>query len=182
MRRIVIHWTAGIYTPNSIEKEHYHYLIGYEPSQRTPKGKAKVYEGIYKPEDNFSCRTRYAAHTAGGNTSSIGVAICGMLGFVDMHHIGDYPIKPVQAEACYDLCAKLCRKYNIPVQKNTVLTHYEFGRQHPYTKSKGKPDIMYLAPNPSLCANEIGDYMRAKIQYYINKQKKKEEAKLNSTK
>ena len=31
MKRIIIHWTAGTYAPNSsVELEHYHYLIGYE--------------------------------------------------------------------------------------------------------------------------------------------------------
>ena len=115
MKRIIIHWTAGTYSPNSVELEHYHYLIGFE---KLPSERGIIHTGKCKPEDNLCCTdgSFYAAHTGGGNTGSIGVAICGMLGFQDIKHIGNYPIKPIQMEVCYELCAKLCHQYNIPIQ------------------------------------------------------------------
>ena len=103
-----------------------------------------------------------------------------MLGFQDIKHIGNYPIKPIQMEVCYELCAKLCHQYNIPIQKSTVMTHYEFGKKNPMTTSRGKADIIYLASNPSLPSNKIGDFIRNKILWYFKKQQeeiKKEEVK-----
>jgi len=170
MKRIIIHWTAGTYTPNSVELEHYHFLIGYE---KTPVERATIHTGKFKPEDNLNCCDgRYAAHTGGGNTGSIGVAICAMLGYKDIKHIGNYPIKPIQMEVCYELCAKLCMDYNLELSKETVMTHYEFGKKNPCTQSRGKIDITYLASNPSLPAGKIGDFIRGKIKWYLNKAKK----------
>lgn len=164
MKRIIIHWTAGTYRPNCTELEHYHYLIGYEAD---PKERGVAYKGKYSPEDNLNClEGEYAAHTGGGNTGSIGVAVCGMFGYRDVRHIGNYPIKPVQMELCYKLCAKLCIKYSINIERTTVLTHYEFGKKHPETTSRGKIDITYLASNPSLPAGRIGDFIRNKIIWY----------------
>jgi len=40
------------------------------------------------------------------------------------------------------------------------------------TQSKGKPDIEYLASNPSLPANKIGDFIRDKIKWYLKKDEK----------
>ncbi len=167
LKRIIIHWTAGTYTPNNVEKEHYHFLIEYI---KEPKEIAVIRNGKFKPEDNLNCYDgKYAAHAGGGNTGSIGVAICAMLGFKDYRHIGNYPIKPIQMEVCYELCAKLCKEYQIPVKRDNIMTHYEFGRKNPQTSSKGKPDIMYLASNPSLPSNKIGDFIRGKILWYYKK-------------
>lgn len=172
MKRIIIHWSAGTYKPNSTDLEHYHYLIGYE---KFPKERAVIYKGVYKPEDNLDCKDgKYAAHTGGGNTGSIGVALCAMAGYKNIKNIGCYPVKPVQTEAMYKLCADLCIKYNIEVNSNNVMTHYEFGLKNPKTTSAGKIDIVYLSTNPSLTCDKIGAHIRNKIKWYIEKAPAKE--------
>lgn len=159
MNKIIIHWTAGAYTPNATDFEHYHFLID---------GEGKKHNGKYKPEDNENCYDgRYAAHTGGGNTGAIGVSMCAMAGFKSATDCGRYPITPVQLEACFKLCAELCKKYNIPVEN--VWTHYEFGINHPDTTSHGKIDIIYLPPYPSVEKDKIGDFIRAKVRYYYLK-------------
>lgn len=151
--------TAGTYQPNSVDYEHYHYLIN---------GDGLVIEGKYKPEDNENCSDgKYAAHTGGGNTGAIGVSMCAMAGFKSASDCGKYLITPVQLEACFKLCAELCRKYNIPVEN--VWTHYEFGINHPDTTSHGKIDIIYLPPYPQVKRNEVGGFIRNKIRWYLNK-------------
>lgn len=166
MKRIIIHWTAGTYTPNAEELEHYHYLIGY--NQKT--GKAYVKEGKFKPSDNINCYDgKYAAHTGGGNTNSIGVAICGNAGFKGPSNQGEFPLKRVQFEKMFKFCAELCKKYAIVITPVTVFTHYEFGKQNPKTSSKGKIDINFIPYEPNLAAHGVGDYIRNKINWYFGR-------------
>jgi len=158
MKRIIIHWTVGAYQPNNTDFEHYHYLIN---------GQGLIIEGKYKPEDNLDCTDgKYAQHTGGGNTGSIGVAMCGMLNFKNRANVGQYPITKVQVERCFKLVAELCKKYHIAITPQTVLTHYEFGKAHPKTTSAGKIDIIYLPPYPTVEQNKIGDFIRNKVQWY----------------
>lgn len=157
--KIIVHWTAGGYSPNSVGLKHYHYLID---------GNGNVNHGIYKPEDNLNCNDgKYAAHTGGGNTGAIGVAMCGMLGFKNKNAVGAYPLKAKQVEACFKLCAELCKKYNIPIAN--VWTHYEFGKNHPDTTSAGKIDIIYLPPYPEVKTNEVGNFIRRKVRWYYER-------------
>lgn len=158
MKRIILHWTAGSYQPNHTDFEHYHYLVN---------GQGLVIKGKYKPEDNLNCTDgKYAQHTGGGNTGSIGVSMCGMLGFKNRANVGQYPLTKAQVERCFKLVAELCKKYNIAITPQTVLTHYEFGKSHPKTKSAGKIDIVYLPPYPTVEQNKIGDFIRGKVQWY----------------
>ena len=159
MNKIIIHWTAGTDQSNTTDVEHYHFLID---------GEGKKHNGKFKPEDNENCNDgKYAAHTGGGNTGAIGVSMCAMAGFNSAASCGNYPITPVQLEACFKLCAELCKKYNIPVEN--VWTHYEFGINHPDTTSHGKIDIIYLPPYPLVKRNEVGGFIRSKIRWYLNK-------------
>lgn len=159
MKRIIIHWTAGAYKPNATDLAHYHYLIDEE---------GKVYEGNFKPEDNENCNDgRYAAHTGGGNTGSIGISLCGMCGFVNRTDCGAYPLTKVQCERAFKLIAELSKKYNIQITPQNVMTHYEFGLKHPNTTSAGKIDIVYLPPYPDVEQSKIGDYIRNKARWYL---------------
>ena len=159
MRRIILHWTAGTNYPNATDLEHYHFLIDKD---------GKVYEGKFKPEDNLNCNDcKYAAHTGGGNTGSIGVAVCGMAGFNGKIGSTKYPLTAVQVEKMFALSAELCRKYGIPISPDTVLTHYEFGRAYPKTSSAGKIDITYLHPFPKIGKKDLGDFIRKKIKWYF---------------
>lgn len=159
MKRIIIHWTAGTGKPNATDLQHYHYLVD---------SMGVVHNGNYRPEDNENCTDgRYAAHTGGGNTGSIGVALCGMCGFKSSKDMGKYPLAKRQVEATFKLCADLCKKYKIPITKQTVMTHYEFGKANPSTSSAGKIDIIYLPPYPEQTTDKIGDFIRNKIRWYF---------------
>ena len=134
-KRIVLHWTAGAGTPSAYDRQFYHYLI-------TAKG--TIINGIYAPEANLDCDDGlYAAHTGGGNTGAIGVALCGMAGFSYPKLHTPHPLSKPQLEAAFSFLAKLCKKYKLEVKKDTVLTHYEFGLMHPESTSRGKIDLMY---------------------------------------
>lgn len=161
MKRIIIHWTAGAYYPTDYEKEHYHFLVDKE---------GNVHNGKFKPEDNEVCKVgKYAAHTGGGNTASIGVAICAMAGFKNKKAVGNYPILKKQFESTMELCAKLSIKYNILITPQTVMTHYEFGKKNPKTTSAGKIDIIYIPPYSWVNQDEAGSFIRSKIKWYRQK-------------
>lgn len=161
MKRIIIHWTGGANSPNVHEKECYHFLID---------SLGEVHNGNCKPEDNLNCYDgKYAAHTGGGNTGSIGIALCGMFGYKSRQSIGNYPLTKVQCERCFKLIAELAKKYNISINPQNVMTHYEFGKAHPNTSSAGKPDITFLPPYSYLTADEIGKFFRDKAKWYLKK-------------
>ena len=161
MKRIIIHWTAGTYQPNTTEYEHYHYLIN---------GDGLVIKGKHSVQDNKNCTDgNYAAHCGGGNTGSIGVAVCGMLGYVSKKKVGNYPLTPVQCERMYKLVAELCKIYAIPITPDTVLTHYEFGQKHPKTTSHGKIDITWLPNSEFIKTEEFGDFIRNEVRRYYQR-------------
>lgn len=151
-KNIVLHWTAGNYKPCYEDLNHYHYLID---------GDGNVISGIYEPRDNLNCKTgKYAAHTGGGNTGRIGIAVCCRK---------DEKTQPTrkQIEAMCQLAAKLCGIYGL-LPKDCI-THAEFGKNHPTTSSYGKIDINFLAYANISGIDETAGYLRNKIQWYYNK-------------
>lgn len=158
MKRIIIHWTAGGPVPTFYEKGFYHYLID---------SVGKIHLGKFRPEANLNCKKgMYAAHTGGGNTSSIGVAMCSMAGFKDKNNQGHFPFTKIQFESTMKLCAQLAKKYNIKITPDTVMTHYEFGQKHPNTTSHGKIDIVFIPPYPWVSRSDVGSFIRSKIRWY----------------
>ena len=106
MKRIIIHWSGGTNQPSNTDYEHYHYIIN---------GNGLKVHGKYKPEDNLDCTDgKYAKHTGGGNTGSIGVSMCGMYGYNGKPNSTKYPLTKVQVEAMFKLVAELSKKYKIP--------------------------------------------------------------------
>lgn len=154
MKKIIIHWTGGVYVPNSTDRSHYHFLID---------GEGKTINGTHKVEDNEDCTDgNYAAHCGGGNTGSIGVALCGMWS-------NDYPIKRKQLEAMCKLVAELSIKYKIPISTDTILTHSEFGHKYPNSTSFGKVDIDKLPCISLYDRKSCGNWIRNKVNWYRSK-------------
>lgn len=160
MQKIILHWTAGAPLPCAEDLQHYHFLVNKDGLRIS---------GIYAPEDNLNCADgKYARHCGGGNTGSIGVAMCGM--YVPKGKtLADtpYPLTLKQTEATFKLCAELCKKYKIKISPTTVLTHAEFGAAHPNTSSRGKIDIICLPPYPEIPEYQIGNFIRNKILWYF---------------
>lgn len=158
MKKIIIHWSGGTNQPSNTDYEHYHYIIN---------GNGLKVHGKYKPEDNLDCTDgKYAKHTGGGNTGSIGVSMCGMYGYNGKPNSTKYPLTKVQVETMFKLVAELSKKYKIPIKPDTVMTHYEFGKKNPKTSSAGKIDIVYLPPYPTVKQADVGDFIRNKVKWY----------------
>lgn len=95
--------------------------------------------------------------------------MCGMYGYNGKPNSTKYPLRAVQVEAMFKLVAELSKKYKIPITPDTVMTHYEFGKKHPKTSSAGKIDIVYLPPYPKVKKDEVGDFIRNKVKWYLSK-------------
>lgn len=159
LNKITWHWTGGNHQPTEHELNCYHFLIN---------SFGLIFKGKYAPEDNINVNDgKYAKHCGGGNTGNIGIALCGC--YVPKGvNVKDskYPLTRVQLEAAFQLCARLCKKYNIPIDKTHVFTHYEFGLSHPKTSSAGKIDIIYMHPFPLENKNTCGNFIRNKVKWY----------------
>ena len=92
-----------------------------------------------------------------------------MYNFYNRYSVGNYPLTKVQLESGFKLCSELCKKYNIAVTPETVMTHYEFGLKHPNTSSAGKIDIIYLPPYAYIAKDDIGQFIRSKVRWYSTK-------------
>ena len=156
MKRIIIHWTAGTNKASALDKNHYHFIV---------EGDGNIVSGVYKPEDNLSTQTPYAAHTRMTNTGSIGVAFAAMHGAKERpFYAGKYPITEKQVKAVTGLLVDLCEQYNIPVTPQAVLTHAEV-QGTLGIKQNGKWDVTWL-PGMDQAGNAqaVGNLLRQKIR------------------
>lgn len=153
VRFIVTHWTAGNYKPCSIDLNSYQLLIDGE-------GKKHIGKPVGK-----------ASSTGGMNSITYNISCCGGL--------PNTPIKLVQIEAFLKACAEKVKEYGLTV--NEVYTHAEIGEMCkdgsitkllPYNQwlkqNIGKIDLTVL-PYIKGSAKETGDFLRGKVQWYLNK-------------
>lgn len=156
MKRIIYHWTAGTHKASSLDKDHYHFII---------EADGKVVNGNKKPEDNLSTADgKYAAHTRGCNTGSIGVSLACMYGATESpFDSGKYPMTKAQWDAGVALGAKLAKLYKIPVSPQTILSHAEVQGtlgikqrgKWDYTRLSWAPDVKGAAACGNLLRNSI---------------------------
>jgi hypothetical protein len=157
MKRIIVHWTAGRHFASALDKQHYHFLVEVD---------GKVVQGQWAVKTNEKpIKGRYAAHTLNCNSDSVGVALCCMAGAVEEpFSSGDFPMTKVQWNAAMILIANLCKQYNIPVTRETVLSHAEVQGTLKIPQ-RGKWDITRLSFDPAwIGAMHCGDYMRASVK------------------
>lgn len=107
--RIHWHWTGGGHEPNATDLKAYHCLIDSE-------GKARW------PVDPTASRS----HTLNANSGAIGLSLCAMSQAKERPFAwGKAPITPQQVSALARETARLCRTYDIPLSRWSVLSHAE---------------------------------------------------------
>lgn len=153
MERIIVHWNAGTNKASRIDREHYHIII---------EGDGQLVRGDRTIADNESAADgKYAAHTRGLNTGSIGVSLAGMAGARQSpFNAGRYPLTRAQWEMLPKVLADLSVRYAIPVTPQTVLSHAEVEKTLGVSQA-GKWDVAALPFDPSMnTATKIGDAFR----------------------
>lgn len=157
MKRIILHWTAGSHTPSANDKAHYHILIDGEGSPH--RGKHAITANVPPLK-----KKKYAAHTAGTNSHSIGLSICCMSnGRERPYDPGPFPITRAQWQAMAQAAAELCLAYGIGVKRTTVLGHGEVQDLLNRPQS-GKWDPMVMPWEPGLPFREVGDRIRDDVR------------------
>ena len=108
----------------------------------------------------------YAAHTAGRNSYAAGIAVCGMLAATPFD-FGPAPLTRAQVEGAIAVCARLVRRYGIPI--GAVRTHAEAALEDGYFGSgpDERWDIARLEPRPQPLetheATAVGAWFRERI-------------------
>ena len=146
--RIHGHWTGGGYVPNQTDLRAYHGLI---PGDGPPVWPAVP--GALR------------SHTLNANGGAIGLSICAMAGAIERpFHPGTAPITPAQVCAFVREAARLCRLYDIPVTRWSVLTHAEIQPTFGIVQ-RWKWDITWLPGMPAPADPiEVGDRLRAMVR------------------
>lgn len=158
--RIVLHWSGtSKITPGCLTR--YHYIIG---NKKDPK----IYKGTYSITDNARKidNNKYAAHIHQGNSHSIGISLVGMKGSSADNFNSKTPITEAQFEKACKLIALISIKYNLKVTPDSTTTHHEYGVRKG-DKNKDKIDIQHLPWKPELKPDEIGNYIRERVNSYI---------------
>ncbi|RMH21673.1 MAG: N-acetylmuramoyl-L-alanine amidase [Gammaproteobacteria bacterium] len=161
MKRIIMHWTAGTHNVSKLDRTHYHYIVD---------GNGEIVEGIFRPEDNIPPLQsgRYAAHTWHCNSYSIGVSMAAMFQARQYpFDPGPYPITDVQLESFIKLVADLSAQYDIPVTRETILSHAEVEPTLGVRQRK-KWDITWLPEMAEpMDPVEVGDRLRGMISNHL---------------
>lgn len=156
LERIIMHWTAGAHTANSTDKRHYHEIV---------QGDGSRVRGNYLPEANISTADgHYAAHVRKFNTGSIGISMAAMAGAKHSpFDAGNHPITKKQLAAFVKVVAEYADTYDIPITRQTILSHSEVSLIHDKPQP-GKWDINWI-PGMKRPGNpiKVGDKLREMI-------------------
>lgn len=158
-RRIILHWTAGSSVAGTTDLNSYHYVID---------GTGKVHQGVPVASNmrSVNSSSKYAAHTRGMNSYSVGVSFAGMFGAQPKGPYGRHPLTEQQVLAGCFFIGELCKEWQLPVNPNTVHTHSEAEFLHG-VKQNGKWDIDVLPWLPQLSKQEVWDQLRTWIRNSI---------------
>lgn len=157
IKYIILHHTGGNYKPNEIDLKSYQLLID---------GEGNSHKG-----------TKKTSSTGGMNSITYNIAVCCHFGYKSPELQGNYPLTHIQFEAMCKKAAEACKCFNVPIKN--VYTHYEIGqmcRSQEILKlttwnkwlisNMSKIDLNYLNFKPDIKTDEVGDYIRNKINWY----------------
>ena len=158
IKRIHWHWTAGAPGINPHESDSYNFVLQW------PHGEVVACVPVERQIPPL-INGAYAAHTLNANSNAIGISMdCMALAQERPFDKGKYPVTEEQLNALVKLTAQLNKKYNLPVTRETNLSHAEV-QQTLKIKQRNKWDITWLPgmdkPGKAI---EVGDHIRAMVK------------------
>lgn len=155
-RGVVLHWTGGGPTANSVDLGAYHFVVEHD---------GRVRAGSWPVAANM-CRvggSNYAMHTGGFNSYRIGISGAGMMDYKSPEDPGPYPLTEVQVGRMTELAAYFLDLAEAdPRDPVRLCTHREVWTLHAIkgTRNHLKKDIEFLPFRPELSPAEVGDHLR----------------------
>lgn len=147
IHRLHLHWTGGRHKPNAADCKHYHFVFPGDGSEIAANP------------------TRAAlSHTLNANGGALGLSCCGMIDARERPFApGPEPITTASIASMVARAARLCREFDIPVSRYSILMHSEVQPTLGITQRQ-KWDINWL-PGMSAPADPltVGDRLRALI-------------------
>ena len=161
MRSIALHWTAGDY--ETVFPAYHFCLRGADDVfVVATHDLAANLRDLRGGSDEL-----YAAHVAGRNSWSVGIAVCAMGGATPLD-FGRWPITANQVDALARAAGVLAAAYAVPL--DAIRTHAEFALEDGYFGAGGDDcrwDIARLEPRPAPLepreVSETGDALRRRI-------------------
>ncbi|MGB0903618.1 MAG: N-acetylmuramoyl-L-alanine amidase, partial [Mangrovicoccus sp.] len=155
-QRVILHWTGGTGRASALDRSHYHFLIEEDGT---------IIKGTHGIDANDrSHKHPRASHTRMLNTHSVGISMCGMHNARERpFDPGRFPLREIQVERMAKLVAQICQRYDIPVERRTVLGHGEVQDILNVTQ-RFKWDPLVLPWRTDLNFRETGDYLRDLIR------------------
>ena len=108
-----------------------------------------------------------ASHTLKCNTSSIGVAVCCMLGARERPFVpGQFPMTEHQWNVMAAVVAELCVRYHLDVTATTVLGHGEV-QEALGIKQENKWDPLVLPWAPTMARADVMRGFRGRVREHV---------------
>lgn len=189
-KRLIWHWTAGRHHPSPEELLRYHYLIAHDYGEDIDDDGddvARLIEGV-PVENNLRSVAApaahqgpivdgkpvgYAAHTAGFNSWSIGLSLCGMRGAVDRRpelgvEPGPSPITVLQIRCLIASSVSIGALHGLEPVPEQMFSHYEAESIHgvdqvPAGPGTWKWNVTWLPHRPDMPKDDVGPWLREQV-------------------
>jgi hypothetical protein len=163
-KRIIWHWTGGGSRANSTDKAAYHWIV--EHDGKIVAGDMPVAANMQRVHN----QARYAKHTGGMNSFSVGISFAGMRGAVSPLRPGPDPINENQVLAGLRFTAACCVAWRLdPLNPAHCFHHREAWELHRVKGEQNhtKIDITFLPFLPHLRPQQTGEWLRQKAAGFL---------------
>jgi hypothetical protein len=161
VQRIVLHWSAGRYTPSEYDRRHYHCLID---------GDGHPVRGRFEAGES-------AISTRNLNTGTYAISIAAMVGAREGGPYGECPMTSLQYERAAQAAAEVVAAYNLALTPRTVLSHEEVTYVYgpladppgpERLRQRGRWDVSQLPwEYPHRPKPEVWQLFRDKVAWYL---------------
>lgn len=162
---VVWHWTGGTHQANSIDVQHYHWIVN---------GDGSIVPGVSPTRNFHPCPANYGAHTRNLNSGWLAISLSCLGGpGTNENNQGQWPMTKAQADVMVAISAQLAEHYGIPVQRPSkadrrgFLSHAEVQDALGISQA-GKWDFTVCYDPKVRGAKNVGDFFRQQVRERMN--------------
>lgn len=162
---VVWHWTGGTHKANSIDVQHYHWIVN---------GDGSVVPGVGATRNFHPCPANYGAHTRNLNSGWLAISLACLGGpGTNENNQGQWPMTKAQADVMVAISAQLAEHYGIPVQRPSkadprgFFSHAEVQDALGISQA-GKWDFTVCYDPKIRGAKNVGDFFRQQVRERMN--------------